>query len=60
MPKQQGQGHYPSTPPGNKSAGPDNSNQTSSQTLAGQSREGGIAASRSQDPQQKARIMPNG
>lgn len=60
MSAQQGQGHYPSTPSGNGSAGPDNSNQTSSQALASESREGGIAASRSEDPQQKARIQPNG
>jgi len=58
--EQQGQGHYPSTPPGNKSAGPDNSNQTSSQKLAkSHGTEFGTGAG-CQSPEQKSRIQPNG
>lgn len=59
MPSQQGQGHYPSKPPGNASAGPSGT-QTSSQKLArSHSTEFGTGAG-SQDPQQKAKVYPNG
>lgn len=59
MAKQQGQGHFPTTPPGNKSAGPSGT-QTPAQKIARQSGADPQFGSRGGDALTSPKVFPNG
>jgi hypothetical protein len=59
MPEQQGQGHFPTSPPGNASAGPAGT-QRSAADIASDTSPVFEGNGKHLDPSQPAKIQPNG